>query len=227
MVRLLSVLVLLSVAQQQVQANRILRFASPLQSLTIPDPEEKESMTTARQSFLSKFRVGLSAEAEARRELADSRTKDLQAAAASSDSDWAERAAGSERERRAKEEELVEQAYDKAIAEFEASNGKKGPSAKSPNAYQFVGVVKKHGDSPITWYARKKPSGAKWSVRLVHVNQDAIVKDLFNRGKVDIFAKYENSGKVDENTGAPIVTSKYEVRERSWKYVNRFESSFD
>ena len=88
---------------------------------------------------------------------------------------------------------------------------------KNPNAYQFVGVVKRRSDKPISWYARKKPADAKWSVRLVHVNQDAIIKDLFNRGKIDIFAKYKNTGKVDEETNVPVITSKYEVRERSWK----------
>jgi hypothetical protein len=196
----------------------MLRFASPLQSLTIPDPEVTESLETNRQRFLSKFKTGLKAETETRRELAGKRAKELQAAAASG-TDWAERAADSERTRRSNEEQQVEQAHDKAIAEFEAANKKGVSKSKSPNPYQFVGLVKRSGDKPVTWYARKKPAGAKWSVRLVHVNQDAIIKDLFNRGKVDVFAKYENTGKVDEETKAPIVTSKYEVRERSWKYV--------
>ena len=74
----------------------------------------------------------------------------------------------------------------------------------NPNKYQFVGLIKKpkttggsggkEGD-PIQWYARPKPRHAKWSVRLVHVNKDAIIKDLFDQGKIDIFAKYTNTGR--------------------------------
>jgi hypothetical protein len=216
--RFFSVLALLAVSQPAM-AGRMIRFASPLQSLTIPDPEAKEGLQTNRQRFLGRFKAGLQAEAETRRELAAQRTKELQAAAASG-TEWAEKAADSERARRSKEAELVEQAYDKAVVQFEAENKKGGKKSKSPNAYQFVGVVNRRGDKPISWHARKKPTDAKWSVRLVHVNQDAIIKDLFNRGKIDIFAKYKNTGIVDEETKAPIVTTKYEVRERSIKYVD-------
>ena len=218
MFRLFNVLALLTLYQEPVSAGRTLRFASPLQSLTIPDPEVKETLKSNRQKFLGKFKAGLKAETEARRALAATRTKQLQAGAASG-SDWAEKTAESERTRRAKEENNVEQAYDKAIAEFEAANKQTLPKSGSKNAYQFVGLVKRDGDKPITWFARKKPAGAKWSLRLVHVNQDATIKDLFNRGKIDIFAKYQNTGKVDEETKTPIITSKYEVKERSWKYV--------
>jgi hypothetical protein len=199
-------------------AGRMLKFASPLQSLTIPDAEVKDSLQSKRQSFLSKYKSGLQAEADTRKEIAAKRTKGLQVAAASGEN-WAGAAASREQNRRAQEEKLVEEAYDKAILEAKAMEKK--VSGTSSNKYQFVGVVnrKAAGKKPITWYARPKPSESKWSVRLIHVNRDAIIKDLFNRGKVDIFAKYKNTGSVDEETNQPIVTSKYEARQRSWRYV--------
>ena len=80
----------------------MLRFASPLQSLTIPDAEVKENLETRRGRFLPRFRAGLNAETEASQALAAQRTKELQAASASG-SNWAEQAAESERERRARE----------------------------------------------------------------------------------------------------------------------------
>jgi hypothetical protein len=211
----LRVLAFLLMAQQAL-AVRSLRFASPLQSLTIPDPEVKEIVKSNRQKFLPKYKAGLEAEIETRKELAAKRTKELQAAAASG-GDWAEQAAESQRQRRSREERLVEQAFDKATTEAEKAL-KVAQTTKSSNAYQFVGVVNRGlADKPITWYARPKREDSKWSVRLVHVNRDAIIKDLFNRGKVDIFAKYRNTGSVDETTNTPIISSKYDVRERSWK----------
>jgi hypothetical protein len=190
-----------------------LKFASPLQSLTIPDAEVKETLKSKRQSFLSKYKSGLQAEAEKRRELALKRSQELQDA---SGDNWAENAAGREQSRRAMEENLVERAHDEAVAK--AKSGEMKASGKSSNNYQFVGVVNRGGkNKPITWFARPKRSDSKWSVRLVHVNRDAIIKDLFNQGKVDLFAKYKNTGRLDEETQAPIVTSKYEVRERSWR----------
>ena len=155
-------------------------------------------------------------ETATRRQLAAKRNRDLQAGS-SSETDWAEKAAESESERRARENSIVEKAYDKTVSKFDSSNKNVPKNDSSSGAYQFVGVVKRKGDKPVTWYARKKPADAKWSVRLVHVNQGAVIKDLFNRGKVDIFANYKNTGVVDEETNAPIVTCEYEARERSWK----------
>jgi hypothetical protein len=207
---------------------RTLRFASPLQSLTIPDPEMKdeEALNTPRKQFLPKFLAGLTAEAEARKEVALKRSRELQ----SSDlegSDWADKVANSDRARREKEDAFIESVYDKAIEGVDSVEkilvrGSQALSKKSENKYQFVGVIDRkkaalNVTSPITWYARKKPTSAKWSLRLVHVNQDAIIKDLFNRGKIDIFAKYKNTGIIDEETKMPVITSRYEVRERSWK----------
>lgn len=203
-----------------VLAMRSLRIVSPLQSLTIPDPEVKETAKSSRQKFVPKFKSGLQAEVAARRALAEQRTKQMQAAAIAGD-DWAEEAASLESKRKTLEEKLVERAFDKATAAAEAGDSPASTSDKSQkNSYQFVGVVNpKNEQKPITWYARKKPTDAKWSVRLVHVNKNAIIKDLFNRGKVDLFAKYHNTGETDEETNTPIITKKYQVRERSWKYV--------
>ena len=59
--------------------------------------------------------------------------------------------------------------------------------------------------------------GAKWLVRLVHVNRGAILKDLFHAGKIDIFARYVNTGTRAEATNQqPVIASNYIVRERSW-----------
>ena len=44
--------------KEPVDAIRNLQIVSPLQSLTIPDPEVKEEQTTRRQRFLERFRVG-------------------------------------------------------------------------------------------------------------------------------------------------------------------------
>jgi hypothetical protein len=199
---------------------RSLRFASPLQSLTIPDPEVKETAKSSREKFMPKFKAGLQAEVATRRALAAQKTKQMQAAAIAGEN-WAEEAAASDRNKRKRDERIVERAFDKAMAQAQdaSSEVETAPSNKSPqNSYQFVGVINnKVSDKPITWYARKKPANAKWSVRLVHANRDAIIKDLFNRGKVDVFAKYTNSGTVDEETKAPIILKKYSVRERSWK----------
>jgi hypothetical protein len=63
------------------------------------------------------------------------------------------------------------------------------------------------GDKPpIAWYARKKPSNSNLSFRLVHVNRD-ITKDLLDQGKIDIFARYSNTGRLNEATGLPVIRS--------------------
>lgn len=213
-----------------VLAEKKIIIASPLQSLTIPDREIKTTLLSHRQQYLPKFKAGLAAEFETRKEIATKRTNLLSDGVTSSGSrsssssnkggeHWVEEAEGSERTRRTKEDLQIEKAFDMAVAQVEASEGKNSPPLeKSPNAYQFVGVInKKSPTKPITWYARKKPENAQWSVRLVHVNRDAIIKDLFNQGKVDIFAKYRNTGRIDEESETPIIHATYEVRERSWK----------
>jgi len=218
MSRLISVIALAALVQPTFAA-RFLQFASPLQTLTLPDAEVKETLQTKRQGFLSKYRVGLQAEADERRSLAAKRTKDIRDAALTGD-DWADKLKSGQLSRRAMEEKLIEKAHDKAVSLVEKQS--KRSIGKSSKKYQFVGVVNRKGEKPITWYARPKPENSKWSVRLVHVNRDAIIKDLFNQGKVDIFAKYKNTGKMDEETNAPIVKSNYYVKKRSWRNLWNF-----
>jgi hypothetical protein len=226
----LSAILLLSSNLHSCVAVRRLRFASPLQSLTIPDPEVQgeEDLNSPRKRFLPKFLAGLGAEVQARKEVAAARSRQAQQIDSNtvSGSNWADKTAKSERDRKQQEEAIIEKAYDQAVAGVESVEKTLDKASqflnKSHNKYQFVGVINRKAakdpqQKPITWYARKKPATAKWSVRLVHVNQDAIIKDLFNHGKIDIFAKYKNTGKLDEETKQAIVKSKYEVRERSWK----------
>lgn len=203
--------------QSVVLAARNLRIASPLQSFTIWDAEAKEEQATRRSRFLPRFKVGLEAEANARKEIAEKRDQKLQAAATSSD--WAKQAASTNRRMLASDEKQVEEAFDKAVAKFDQSVAeKKKKKTTNQNDYQFVGVVNPASDgTPISWFARRKPPNSKWSVRLVHANRDAIIKDLYNRGKVDVFGKYKNTGQKDEETKTPIITSQYSVKARSWK----------
>lgn len=201
-----------------------LRFASPLQCLTIWDEQVKEEFSTPRSRFLPKFKAGLTAEAETRKALKERNEKAL-TQLEQQGGDWAKKAAILERRQQRQADELCEQAYDEAIKEFAAQQkaalqDKKSSHRSDPNKYQFVGVVNDESSSkPVTWYARKKPASAKWSLRLVHVNRDAIIKDLFNRGKVDVFARYRNTGQSDEESNQRIVKTDYIVKERSWRYV--------
>lgn len=230
-------------------AVREVQFVSPLQSLTIPDPEyvEKQAkassdeelqmgvLETPRRRFLPRFLAGLQAENTVREQIAmgqistDDGSDD---ALEVSGKDWVGKTKAAEERRRRKEESIIEQGYDAAMAKYDAQTSSAStPKSENPNKYQFVGLLDRtNPKKPITWHARPKPAGAKWSVRLVHVNKDAVVKDLFNQGKVDIFAKYTNTGKSQikgegENakpTNIPIITSKYEVRERSIKNLFNF-----
>ena len=248
-----------------VSAVRNLQFASPLQSLTICDPELKEVLdggaasttaeetaaegVTQRSRFLSRFRAGLAAETKAKKEIVDRRKKQLRADAVSpaGEKNWADRAKATEQRRKNSEEKFIESAFDQAQAEFDAETSKaRKKRKKNPNKYQFVGVIGSSSPNAktaaaagedattITWYARPKPANSNWSLRLVHVNRDAIVKDLFDRNKVDIFAKYENKGPMmksssnnkqdgesDESSSKtpyqPLVTSQYLVKPRSWR----------
>lgn len=228
-------------------AVREIQFVSPLQSLTIPDPECRETVPSAssdgqvaletpRRKFLPRFLAGLKAEDTIRQKLAVGQisvTDDKVRETDISGKDWVGQAKVAEERRKRKEESLIEKGYDAAIARYESSaaSDTTTPKSKNSNKYQFVGLIdKSNPKKPIKWHARPKPSGAKWSVRLVHVNKDAIVKDLFDRGEIDIFAKYTNTGKMKTKgegdaakpTNIPIVTSKYEIRERSWKTLFNF-----
>jgi hypothetical protein len=270
--------------------SKNIRFASPLQSLTIPDPElfaenEKDNkntvveavvddaekndedflllrsasrriLDTPRTKFLPKFLTGLTAENQIREEIAVGKVKisdsyyDNDDTFDVSGNDWVGKTKTAETKRKRREDQVVEDAYDTAIASFEQQEQQRLNSKKmkktttNSNKYQYVGVVginnkdnkkmkKKMNNSPISWYARPKPNNSNWSVRLLHVNKDVIIKDLFDQGKIDIFAKYTNTGPqqrqqssnasgedgrtANQSSQAPVVTTKYEARERSWK----------
>ena len=289
---------LLFVAQQpQVSmAMKDLRFASPLQSLTIPDPELFSSdstnndndndndndneksvssmsrlLETPRKRFLPRFLVGLKAEDKVREGIAIGQVKvpttDTDDDHDFSGSDWVGKIKSIDERRQYQEDKLVGKAHDAAVELFEQqrrSRNQNKVKKENSNQYQIVGVInsssrnnkkknnrknKNKKQGPISWYARPKPKNANWTIRMIHVNKDAIIKDLFDRGKLDIFAKYTNTGRTSTTTDidkqrqlekkeekeqqegtstattkrkaglVPIVTTKYEARERSWKYV--------
>jgi len=215
---IISLLLLLSASNQcraSSEGPKIVRFASPLQSLTIWDKRDRDG--NARSQFLPKYKVGLKAEVEARKKIESERGQNFE----SDGSNWADKAAAAERIRSKNEDRIVEDAFDEATKAVESSVKAISSDEKGSSQYQFVGVIKS-GEKPITWYARKKPTDAKWSVRLVHANRDAIIKDMFNKGKVDIFAKYSNTGQINEETKQRVVTRKYDVKERSWRTLWNF-----
>lgn len=211
-------LTLLLISLSATYGVKNLKVVSPLKALTIWDAEAKEVQSTPRSKFLPKFRARLKAEAEARKTLKEKVDKETKGFASISGDNWASNAAIAAGRRRRAQEKFIEDASDRAASEVEASSPAKMMTKKNPNKYQFVGVINPQSSGkPIKWHARKKPAGAKWSVRLVHVDQAAVVTDLFRRGEVDIFAKYKNTAKVNEETNTPIVESEYSVRERSIK----------
>jgi len=227
-------------------APRDIRFVSPLQSLTIPDPEcmdasvpaesaQEAALETPRRKFMERWKFGLKVEQTVREKLAmgklPSEDNNDDGKFDASGPNWVGNAKAAEEQRRAREASMIEKGYDSAMAQYDEKlasidASKAATKSPNPNKYQFVGLIdRKNSEKPISWHARPKPEGAKWSVRLVHVNKDAIIKDLFDQGKIDIFAKYTNTGKFKtkgsgENakpTTIPIVTAKYEGRKRSWK----------
>lgn len=204
-------------AHDSVASTPSIRFASPLQSLTIWDDVVEDS--TPRSRFLPKFKAGLQAEAEMRKALKARNEKAL-IQLEEQGGDWARKAAALERRHRREENRLAEEAYNEAIKTFttQQKEAMQKNGSHSPNKYQFVGVINRPSSrKPVTWHARKKPANAKWSLRLVHVNRNAIIKDLFNRGKVDVFASYKNTGKYEQETNQRIVETEYVVKECSWR----------
>jgi len=172
------------------------------------------------------------------------------------DESWAEASAAADKRKEKAMEKRVEAAYDAAVKGYDtriASKRSMSAAARSPgkstsSKYQFVGVVndgqgvKKTKPAEVTWYARKKPRNSKWNVRLVHVNRDAVLRELFIKGKVDVYGKYVNEGLASNQSTAfaaadsskkdvleeeelgikPLVKAKYAIKERSWKNINNF-----
>lgn len=204
-----------------------MRFASPLQAFTVWDDAEPMS---PRDKYLQKYKAGLEAESKVREQLKKKHDLFLSKQDTASP-EWAQKAVRYERVRKAREERLVEKAFDEAAKRVEAEQKQTETviAKENRNKYQYVGVINsKDRSKPITWYARPKPGKANWSLRLVHVNRDAIIKDLFDQAKIDVFSKYKNEGfksgaaSGEEGTSAPVpmelsVKGQYEVRERSWR----------
>mmetsp|Transcript_28661 Transcript_28661/g.61137 ORF Transcript_28661/g.61137 Transcript_28661/m.61137 type:complete len:350 (+) Transcript_28661:142-1191(+) len=236
--------------------NKPLQFSSPIQSYTIFDKSTLSSpdYVSPRRKFLPRFRAGLMAERRAKEVLMEEQRRgigleDDDGLEAGSSGSWAEASAAADERKKKATEKRVESAYDAAVKGYDqrvaAKKSASPVSAASSAKYQFVGVVndgkgsKKNRD--VSWYARKKQKNSKWNVRLVHVNRDAVLRDLFTKGKVDVYGKYVNEGldtaafaaaetsgeDVDgeerENTGMkPLVKAHYTVKERSWKTMWNF-----
>ena len=229
-----------------------LQFSSAIQSYTIFDKSALTSPEYAspRRKFLPRFRTGLSAERRARDVILDEERRGLlqDDDSVSSGGSWAEASAAADEKKKKAIEKRVEAAHDAAVSGYDrrvaAKKGAAAAKAASTSQYQFVGVVNdgKGSKGKVTWYARKKPTNSKWSVRLVHVNRDAVLRDLFVKGKVDIFGKYTNEGldkaafaaadnggdavtDADENQQPgmkPLVKGNYYVKQRSWKNLWNF-----
>jgi hypothetical protein len=221
-----------------VQAARSLQIVSPLQTLTLWD--NNTPPPSPRSRFLPRFRAGLQAETAVRQQAAAQATTDNPASSTTGD-DWAQQAAAADQRRYARIEAAAARAFQAAFDATDVSSKAvtTASSVSSPRSqtYQFVGVIQprqrnrktNNNDStqpaataPITWYARPKPADADWSVRLVHVNRRAILYDLFRRGKIDVMAKYHNTGQkildADKRpTRQPVIQAEYIVRERNWK----------
>jgi hypothetical protein len=227
MTRQLLVIAFLAFFLNGTSAN--MRFASPLQALTIWDKEQEP--VSPRDKYLVKLKAGLEAERKVREELKKSHETFMSKQDTSSP-EWADKAVRYERMRKAREERLVEKAFDEAMRRVEASQLAQDSESTTEigSKFQFVGLINsREPKKPVTWYSRPKPPHAKWSLRLLHVNRDAIIKDLFDKGKVDLFAKYSNQGmksvKINDDTASEeadsqnelIVKGNYLVRERSWR----------
>lgn len=141
---------------------------------------------------------------------------------------WDKKSAEQEKKRVQKEEERLDGAFDRAASVV--GNGKALAGKMERSKYQFVGIVQPpSGDSSekVKWYAKKRQPGSKWNVRLVHVNREAVIKDLYGRGKVDIYGEYVNTGKKVEEpqkkgseaatSRKPLIEGRYSVKPRSWR----------
>jgi len=166
------------------------------------------------------------------------------AAAAAADGsygkEWAAMEEARDELRRGAEEVRVERAHDRAVARYDRGAEARrrrseasvaaAPTGGDGKEYQFVGVVNPASkEKGVTWYARPKPAGSKWSVRMVHVDRDAVIRDMFTSGKVDVYGEYVNKGRKAEEegqegsgSGALVLEGKYTVKERSWKTLWNF-----
>ena len=205
------------------RVSKTLKILSPLQSLTFFQ-EDETAKTTPRDDFLPKFQAGLTAETKTRELLARRRemlTSGDDGISVGSDG-WGEAMEERERIRSEKEEEIVDSAWDRATAPFQKKSETDTVSS-SGSKYQFVGVIQPpNSEKKVKWYARKRPAGSKWNIRMLHVNKDAIVRDMFTSGKVDIMGKYVNTGEPADEVKEgevpslkPLIKGEYSVKPRS------------
>mmetsp|Transcript_9766 Transcript_9766/g.13670 ORF Transcript_9766/g.13670 Transcript_9766/m.13670 type:complete len:353 (-) Transcript_9766:152-1210(-) len=227
-----------------------LEFASPLQSFTIFDKKTLDGAraNSPRAKFLPRFRAGLAAEQKIRDRISEEKKladlgDDDEGGLGGGGANWAEMSAAADVAERKKEERRLERAYDRATTLYdEKSNALSVNELDKDDVqsgkYQFVGVVNtsssgKKGKASVTWYARKKPKGSKWSVRMIRADRDAIARDLHVRGKIDVYGQYVNKGvpveqrKLAKERGLgvderPVLEGKYSVRERSWRTLWNF-----
>jgi hypothetical protein len=245
----------MSTLKQNNNPKRTLQFASPLQTLTLfpksSDDDTSVEVKTPRQAFLPKFAAGLSAERRVKERIAAQRKQQLMEenammedddGGAAYSSEWDKQSEEAERQGMLMEELRMERAHDRAVAKVERASSETAMACsignKKKSKFQFVGVIK--GNDEIEWFAQKKKNPNSWNVRLVHVNKDALIRDLFVRGKVDIYGKYVNTGKLADpipeteageeqssasnklRIGRPLIEAQYSVRERSWRNLWNF-----
>jgi len=219
------------------RVSKTLKILSPLQSLTFfpKETDTSSSSSTPRDEFLPKFQAGLTAETRTREQLARRREFDVNDGDDESliglDAEWEKRLMEKERLREEKEDEIVDSAWDRATAPFDKKGKDISSRSPSQSKYQFVGVVQPpNSEKKVKWYARKRPNGSKWNVRMLHVNRDVIVRDMFTSGKIDIMGKYVNTGtSLDEvqegeqktSSMRPLIKGEYSVKPRSlWNLWN-------
>ena len=191
----LTVTLFLSTITWYIPSAHAIRMASPLQTFTIFDKKTNDKELSPREEFLKKYAAGLQAQTD-QKAAVQAKIDELMASQDTEDPRWQRKVARTERRLLAAREKLASQAFDKAFAaeaeRIAKAKKQSSTSEESNNKYQFVGIVRKEG--PVEWHARPKPAGSDWSVRLVHVNRRAILKDLFQRGKIDVMAHYQNTG---------------------------------
>ena len=201
------------------RVSKTLKFISPLQSLTL-FPKEIPT-TTPREEFVTKFKAGLGAEKKAREQILNK--KDFADDPEYVGKGWEKRSEEMERLKSEKEDRFVEKSYDEAIAGLKEVRPQSVQTKGSK--LQFVGIVQPlDAENKVKWYARKRPSNSKWNMRLLHVDKGAVMRDLFVNKKIDVFAKYANTGKPrdalqegeDPSTPRrPLIEADYNIKKRS------------
>ena len=234
--------------------SKPLHFDVPLKALTLKD-KSPDSTLIPRKKFLINFRSGIAAERRARKEIAEEAKRlrryeeeDAGNIDVASDNDffesskWAELSKEKYDTYKQDQRKTIADAFEKGFEESSNKLEKEAELAKEKqaktffpresNTYQFVGVVQ--SNKKVKWYARPKATDATWSVRVLHVDKAAILRDLFVRGKIDVYGEYVNKGlpppspaptkkgkKGEEQEvvvpKVPVVEASYSVKERSWK----------